>query len=92
MRRTMLTLAALAAFAAPAFAQTGGYTPPREEVNCNEWTRKLETGLEVIAPGPNKRLEAARAALQKAKSEQAAGKYYACAVAADSGIRALDAG
>jgi hypothetical protein len=91
MRRIILAAASVAALAAPAFAQ-GGYTPPTEQANCTEWTRKLETGLEVIAPTPVHRVEAARASLQKAKSEQQAGHFYACAVAADSGLRALDAG
>jgi hypothetical protein len=87
----ILAAAAVMALTAPALAQ-GGYTPPNEQVNCTEWTRKLETGLEVIAPTPTKRVEAARNALQKAKQEQQASRWYACAVAADSGLRALDAG
>jgi hypothetical protein len=91
MRRIILAAASVVALGVPAFAQ-GGYTPPNEQVNCTEWTRKLETGLEVIAPTPMHRVDAARAALQKAKSEQQAGRYYACAAAADSGLRTLDAG
>lgn len=92
MRRTTLMAAALVVLAGPAFVQAAGYTPPNEQVNCNEWTRKLETGLEVIAPTPPKNMDRARASLQSAKTQQQAGKWYACAVAADTGLRALDAG
>ena len=91
MRRIILAAASILVLGAPAFAQ-GGYAPPNEQMDCTEWTRKLETGLEVIAPTPVHRVEAARAALQKAKSEQQAGHYYACATAADGGLRALNAG
>jgi hypothetical protein len=91
MRRIILAAASVLALAVPALAQ-GGYTPPNEQTDCTEWTRKLETGLEVIAPTPVHRVEAARAALQKAKSEQQAGHYYSCAAAADSGLKTLDAG
>jgi hypothetical protein len=91
MRSLTYTVVALFALAAPAFAQ-GGYTPPNEQVDCTEWTRKLETGLEVIAPAPGKNFDLARAQLQRAKSEQQAGKWYACSAAADTGLRALNAG
>lgn len=91
MRRIILAAASVFALAAPALAQ-GGYTPPDPQTNCTEWTRKLETGLEVIAPTPVHRVDAARAALQKAKAEQQAGKYFSCSEAANSGLRALDAG
>lgn len=89
--RIALVAVAVAALAAPALAQ-GGYTPPDPQNNCTEWTRKLETGLEVIAPAPGQRVEAARSSLQRAKSEQQAGRWHSCAVAADSGLRALNAG
>jgi hypothetical protein len=92
MRLSILTLAAVAALATPAFAQSGGLTPPNEQVNCTEWTRKLETGLEVIAPTPRRNVSAAQAALQRAKAAQQGSQWYACSVAADSGLRALDAG
>ena len=94
MRRLILTFAAFAAFAAPAFAQSagGGYRPPNDQVNCTVWARKLETGLEVVAPVPPKNFNSAQAALQKAKSAQQAGRWFACSVAADSGLRALEAG
>jgi hypothetical protein len=91
MRPMTLAFAAALILAAPGFAQTG-YSPPNEEVECKDGTRKLETGLEVIAPGPRKNHDAARAALQRAKNELQAGKWYACSVAAESGLRALDAG
>jgi hypothetical protein len=91
MRRIILAAASVLALAVPALAQ-GGYTPPDPQTDCTEWTQKLATGIEVIAPTPVHRVDAARAALQKAKSEQQAGHYYSCAKAADSGLRALDAG
>jgi hypothetical protein len=91
MRRSILTLAAFVALATPAFAQ-GGLTPPNEQVNCTEWTRKLETGLEVIAPTPRRNFNSAQAALQRAKTAQQASQWFSCSVAAESGLRALDAG
>jgi hypothetical protein len=91
MRRTMLGAVVLIAAAAPVGAQTG-YAPPPEEVNCKEWTRRLELGVEVIAPTSVNRVNDAAAALQKAKSEMQAGRWFSCSVAADSGLRALNAG
>jgi hypothetical protein len=92
MRRTILGAAVLLAWAAPVGAQTAGFTPPAEEVNCKEWTRRLELGVEVIAPTPVNRVNEAAAALQKARAEMQAGRWFACSVAADSGLRALNAG
>jgi hypothetical protein len=92
MRRTMLTAAALALLATPAFGQSNGLEPRDDQQNCQDWTRKLETGVEVIASTPTNNKQRAQAALQQAKSQQQASKWYACAVAADGGLRALDAG
>jgi hypothetical protein len=74
-----------------AHGQAGPYVPPNDQANCTDWTRKLEAGLEVIGASAGAKASAQKA-LETAKKEQAAGKFYNCATAASNGIRALDAG
>ena len=70
---------------------SGPYVPPNDQADCTDWTRKLEAGLEVIGASAGAKASAQKS-LEAAKSAQSAGKFQACATAAASGIRALDAG
>jgi hypothetical protein len=84
-------LAGAASFQAQSQGMAGPYVPPNDQADCTDWTRKLEAGIAVIA-APASAIASAQKSLDNAKQQQAAGKFQACAAAASSGIRALDAG
>ena len=74
-----------------AFGQIPAYVPPNDMAECTEWTKKLESGVEVIGASASQ-LAAARKQLEAAKQAQTAGQWYSCSQAAASGIRTLNAG
>jgi hypothetical protein len=67
------------------------YQPPNYQVVCTEGVKKLDTGIEVIGASAAK-IRAAQADSATAKKQMAASNWYPCAVAAEKGLRELDAG
>lgn len=96
MKRILMAAAtaaiALAGASTSALAQQAlTWPPPPDQQLCMFWTAKLERGIEVIG-APAAEIDKARNQLAGAKSQQQAGKWYACSVAAKSGLDTLKAG